>query len=187
MALLVASAPPIQPFPHRFDHFSVYVHPATDDPAEAQKIVDWGREKWQALQPYMDQAVYINGIEDALAEGQERVRGSLWLELSAADGVEEADMTRQLPLGKSEYPSLTWQQLPSGSFTYGKAIGRGHVLMQRRRSPVERARRSRWPRSSAHPSPASSLGGQGAEIDPMQNTYPRRTPGNPQNSATPVP
>ena len=61
-------------FPHRFDHFSVYVHPATDEPAEAQKIVDWGREKWQALQPYMDQAVYVNGIEDALAEGQERVQ-----------------------------------------------------------------------------------------------------------------
>ena len=61
-------------FPHRFDHFSVYVHPATDDPAEAQKIVDWGREKWQALQPYVDQAVYVNGIEDALAEGQERVQ-----------------------------------------------------------------------------------------------------------------
>ena len=61
-------------FPHRFDHFSVYVHPATDEPAEAQKIVDWGREKWQLLQPYMDQAVYVNGIEDALAEGQERLQ-----------------------------------------------------------------------------------------------------------------
>jgi hypothetical protein len=28
-------------FPHRFDHLSMYVHPATDDPAQARTIVDW--------------------------------------------------------------------------------------------------------------------------------------------------
>jgi hypothetical protein len=34
-------------FPHRFDHSSMDVHPATDDPGEAYKIVDWGRRCWR--------------------------------------------------------------------------------------------------------------------------------------------
>lgn len=61
-------------FPHRYDHFSLYVHPATDDPAQCQKIVGWGRECWEALQPFVERAVYINALEDALEDGEERVR-----------------------------------------------------------------------------------------------------------------
>jgi FAD/FMN-containing dehydrogenase len=61
-------------FPHRYDHFSLYVHPATDDPAECEKIVRWGRECWDALQPFVERAVYINALEDALEEGEGRVR-----------------------------------------------------------------------------------------------------------------
>ncbi len=61
-------------FPHRFDHFSVYVHPATDDPAESEKIVRWGRECWDAMQPFVERAVYVNALEDALDEGAHRVR-----------------------------------------------------------------------------------------------------------------
>lgn len=61
-------------FPHRYDHFNVYVHPATDDPAESDRIVRWGRECWSALQPFFEPAVYINALEDALEEGQHRVR-----------------------------------------------------------------------------------------------------------------
>ncbi len=61
-------------FPHRFDHYSIYVHPATDDPAESERIVTWGRQCWDALQPFVEPAVYINAVEDALVEGKERVR-----------------------------------------------------------------------------------------------------------------
>jgi hypothetical protein len=61
-------------FPHRYDHFSVYVHPATDDPAESEKIVGWGRDCWEALQPCVEHAVYVNALEDALDEGLDRVR-----------------------------------------------------------------------------------------------------------------
>jgi FAD/FMN-containing dehydrogenase len=61
-------------FPHRYDHFSAYVHPATDDPAESEKIIRWGRECWEAMQPFADRAVYVNALEDALDEGQHRVR-----------------------------------------------------------------------------------------------------------------
>ncbi len=61
-------------FPHRFDHFSMYIHPATDDPADDEKIVRWGREAWDAMQPFADRAVYVNALEDAQGEGEHRVR-----------------------------------------------------------------------------------------------------------------
>jgi hypothetical protein len=61
-------------FPHRYDHFSMYVHPATDDPADSDKIVKWGRDCWDGLQAFVEPAVYVNGLEDALEEGEHRVR-----------------------------------------------------------------------------------------------------------------
>jgi FAD/FMN-containing dehydrogenase len=61
-------------FPHRYDHYCVYVHPATDDARESEKIIQWGRECWGGLQPFAERAVYVNALEDALAEGEERVR-----------------------------------------------------------------------------------------------------------------
>jgi FAD/FMN-containing dehydrogenase len=60
-------------FPHRYDHLVLYVHPGTDDPAESDKIVRWGRETWTALQPFVEPAVYVNALEDALEEGAHRV------------------------------------------------------------------------------------------------------------------
>jgi FAD/FMN-containing dehydrogenase len=61
-------------FPHRYDHFNLYIHPATDDPADASKIVRWGRECWEAMQPYVDRAVYVNAMEDAAAASEQTVR-----------------------------------------------------------------------------------------------------------------
>ena len=61
-------------FPHRYDHFSMYVHPATDDAADSEKIVRWGRECWDGLQPFVEPAVYVNALEDALEEGEHRIR-----------------------------------------------------------------------------------------------------------------
>jgi len=61
-------------FPHRYDHHSVYIHPATDDPADSQKITRWGQEGWQTMQPFVEKALYVNALEDALEEGEQRVR-----------------------------------------------------------------------------------------------------------------
>jgi FAD/FMN-containing dehydrogenase len=60
-------------FPHRYDHLALYVHPATDDPQESDTIVRWGREAWTTLQPFVEPAVYVNALEDALEEGAHRV------------------------------------------------------------------------------------------------------------------
>jgi FAD/FMN-containing dehydrogenase len=60
-------------FPHRYDHFNLYIHPATDDPAEASKIVSWGRKCWEAMRPYCDRAVYVNALEEVAEDGEQRV------------------------------------------------------------------------------------------------------------------
>jgi FAD/FMN-containing dehydrogenase len=61
-------------FPHRFDHYDLLLHPAADDPADCAKMMQWAREGWQALQPFVERSVYVNVLEDALEEGEQRVR-----------------------------------------------------------------------------------------------------------------
>lgn len=61
-------------FPHRFNHFSTHVHPATDDPTEADMIVEWGRACWADLQRFMTRAVYVNSIENVAEESATRVQ-----------------------------------------------------------------------------------------------------------------
>jgi FAD/FMN-containing dehydrogenase len=61
-------------FPHRYDHYDLLVHPATDDPSEAEKIIGWARECWAELKPFVERAVYVNALEDGLEEGELRVR-----------------------------------------------------------------------------------------------------------------
>ena len=61
-------------FPHRYDHYDLLVHPATDNPDDSQTMIGWARECWQALQPFVERAVYVNALEDAMEEGERRVR-----------------------------------------------------------------------------------------------------------------
>ena len=61
-------------FPHRYDHYDLMVHPATDDPADAKNMIRWARECWGALQPFVDRAIYVNVLEDNVEEGEQRVR-----------------------------------------------------------------------------------------------------------------
>lgn len=61
-------------FPHRYDHYDLLVHPATDDPADTDKIIQWARQCWGHLQPFVERAVYVNALEDGLEEGERRVR-----------------------------------------------------------------------------------------------------------------
>lgn len=61
-------------FPHRYDHYDLLVHPATDNPSDTDKMIRWARECWKALEPFAERAVYVNALEDALEEGEARVR-----------------------------------------------------------------------------------------------------------------
>ena len=60
-------------FPHRYYHYLMGVHPATDDPADSEKIIRWTRDCWDAMQPFAERAVSLNGLEDALEEGDHRL------------------------------------------------------------------------------------------------------------------
>jgi FAD/FMN-containing dehydrogenase len=61
-------------FPHRYDHYMGGAHPATDNPADSGQMIHWGRECWKALEPFVERAIYVNALEDALEEGDRRVR-----------------------------------------------------------------------------------------------------------------
>ena len=61
-------------FPHRYDHYLFGAHPATDDPSDSEKMIRWARECWEAMEPFVERAVYVNSLEDADEEGEQRVR-----------------------------------------------------------------------------------------------------------------
>jgi len=47
---------------------------ASDDAADDAVMIEWGRESWEGLKPYVDKAVYVNALEDILEEGERPVR-----------------------------------------------------------------------------------------------------------------
>lgn len=61
-------------FPHRYDHFDLLVHPATDDPSDTPRMISWAQQCWESLQPFAERAVYVNALEDTVAEGERRIR-----------------------------------------------------------------------------------------------------------------
>ncbi|GAC1667888.1 MAG: hypothetical protein NVS9B2_10050 [Steroidobacteraceae bacterium] len=45
-----------------------------DDPSKDDALVRWTRECWEALNPCVDQAVYLNALDDGAEEGELPVR-----------------------------------------------------------------------------------------------------------------
>ena len=61
-------------FPHRYYHYMCGIHPGTDDPDDSEKIIQWTRDSWDAIQPFFARAVSLNAVEDTAVEGEHRVR-----------------------------------------------------------------------------------------------------------------
>jgi FAD/FMN-containing dehydrogenase len=61
-------------FPHRYDHHVMWINPMSDDAADDAAMIQWGRDTWESLKPYVDKAVYVNALEDILEEGERPVR-----------------------------------------------------------------------------------------------------------------
>jgi FAD/FMN-containing dehydrogenase len=61
-------------YPHRYDHYVVWISPVHDDAARDAEMIAWTRNCWQAMQPYADKAVYVNALDDGAEEGEVRVR-----------------------------------------------------------------------------------------------------------------
>jgi FAD/FMN-containing dehydrogenase len=60
-------------FPHRYDHHVAWITPIWDDPADDARVIHWAREFWEGLKPFVDQAVYVNALEDDLETGERPV------------------------------------------------------------------------------------------------------------------
>ncbi|MBV9324104.1 MAG: FAD-binding oxidoreductase [Chloroflexi bacterium] len=60
-------------FPHRQEQFDCLILAQWSDPAEANRNIEWARETWERLQPFLDPSVYVNNLGD---EGDARIRAA---------------------------------------------------------------------------------------------------------------
>jgi FAD/FMN-containing dehydrogenase len=61
-------------FPHRYDHHVAWISPVEEAAGRDDAMIGWTRECWDALCPHVDQAVYVNALDDAVEEDELRVR-----------------------------------------------------------------------------------------------------------------
>ena len=60
-------------FPHRQEQYELGILSQWDDHADSEKNIRWTREFWEAIQPNVEEAVYVNMLGE---EGEERVRAA---------------------------------------------------------------------------------------------------------------
>ncbi len=60
-------------FPHRQEHYDLGILSQWDSPADTEENIRWTREFWEAMQPHVEEGVYVNNLGD---EGQERVEAA---------------------------------------------------------------------------------------------------------------
>lgn len=58
-------------FPHRFNHYNCGAMLETEDRADTEKGIQWSRECWDAMQPFVERSNYVNDLGE---EGEQRVR-----------------------------------------------------------------------------------------------------------------
>jgi FAD/FMN-containing dehydrogenase len=64
-------APTATAFPHRHAHHDFLLVSQWTDPTDADRHITWTREFFEAMRPFTERAVYVNGLG---VEGEERVR-----------------------------------------------------------------------------------------------------------------
>ena len=60
-------------FVHRREQYDFIIPSIWIDPADSDKNIKWTREFWEAMQPFVEQTVYVNSLGE---EGDERVRAA---------------------------------------------------------------------------------------------------------------
>jgi FAD/FMN-containing dehydrogenase len=60
-------------FSHRHSAYDVIIIAIWSDPAQTQEHTEWARDLWTALQPYAENAVYVNYLGE---EGEDRIRAA---------------------------------------------------------------------------------------------------------------
>jgi hypothetical protein len=60
-------------FAHRYEQYDLLILSNWTDPADSEKNVGWTRAFWEAMQPFVEQRVYVNNLGE---EGDERDRAA---------------------------------------------------------------------------------------------------------------
>lgn len=58
-------------FPHRFDHYNCGAMLEAEDPADTEQGIQWARDCWEAMQPFVERSNYVNDLGE---ESEQRVR-----------------------------------------------------------------------------------------------------------------
>jgi FAD/FMN-containing dehydrogenase len=49
-------------FPHRYDHYVVWIEAISGDPADDRPMIQWAQDCWRALEPFADASIYVNAV-----------------------------------------------------------------------------------------------------------------------------
>jgi hypothetical protein len=63
-------------FPHRFDHYDGGPWAIWRDRADTDRCIRWALECWEALRPFYEPSAYVNAVDDAIRDDDERVRSA---------------------------------------------------------------------------------------------------------------
>jgi FAD/FMN-containing dehydrogenase len=63
-------------FPHRFPHHDFFPTAIWSDPAQDEECTRWSRECWEAMQPFVERANYVNDLGDETDERVEQAYGA---------------------------------------------------------------------------------------------------------------
>jgi FAD/FMN-containing dehydrogenase len=63
-------------FPHRFDHYDAGPWAIWQDRGDTDRCIRWARECWDALRPFYEPSAYVNTVDDAIGEDDDRVRSA---------------------------------------------------------------------------------------------------------------
>lgn len=61
-------------FAHRYKQYNFEVISNWVDPTDSEKNIKWTRTSWEAMQPFVEQSVYVNNLQGE--EGEEGVRAA---------------------------------------------------------------------------------------------------------------
>jgi len=103
-------------FAHRADQHDLLILSQWTDPADTERNIDWTRALFQALQPHLEDAVYVNNLG---VEGPDRVRAAYGANHARLAHVKQAyDPTNVFRLNHNIAPSgdpMAGEQHPPAS------------------------------------------------------------------------
>jgi hypothetical protein len=63
-------------FAHRFDHYDSGPWAIWQDRADTDRCIRWARECWESLRPCYEPNAYVNAVDDAISDDDERVKSA---------------------------------------------------------------------------------------------------------------